>query len=170
MGLSSMIPYAPRRFCIFAQELARNTFVSVLDCCGSHWQGSALVSECPDIDDARYSNFAHMFLQPYRRPSSHNHDHDSPYWETRLPQLNASESTHPQSRQAASALPRLKKFIPEAYGTDIRTDPHMTDYCTQKWWQGGAKSGKRVKLENPFPPPLSNVTSPAPAPADLWQK
>jgi hypothetical protein len=90
------------------------------------------------------------YLQPYRRviiiPLIRNEN--SPLRIT----------THPQGRPANSSV-TVSKFIPEAYGTDIRTDPH-TSTSTQNSEvsavAGGPKSGKHVKPESA----PHNVTSP----------
>jgi hypothetical protein len=138
MGLSSMIPCAPRRFCIFAQELAQNTFVSLgaaVDPTGR--QGSPLVSECPD-NDARHSNIAqtHVFFMPYSQPYRRA-------VEPSFPSLgNENSPFRITTHKAAPPTPPSQNYdLPEAYGTDIRTDAHTTDLVTQKR-QGGGGRGK----------------------------
>lgn len=119
MGLSSMIPCA-HEGSVSLQELAQNTFVSVLLWIPLARQGSALVSECPD--DAKTPNlctctcFFMPYLQPYRRviiPSIRNEN--SPFRITH----------HPQSRPANSPVSK-NITCRKAYGTDIRTDPQTT--------------------------------------------
>jgi hypothetical protein len=73
-----------------------------------------------------------MFLMPYLQP--YPWSHHSLHRGTNIPR-----SGSPPTKPPAPTPPSQNYNLPEAYGTDIRTDPHTTgsDLVTQKWQGGG---------------------------------